>query len=290
MQVDASAVSFGARYGRWMCVAVCWSLLSTALTGRRTARSGRARCARDERRIGAVLGVSQAAVLVLETYGVAHTSAAHAGLIISLTIVLTPLMDVSARGHRLPARFFTAAAVCVLGIALLVTATGLHAASGGDLLMLGAALVRAAHVALVGRLTASRAVRPLHVTTVQTAVGTVLFGVAAARQLPTIAHLDARTWGVLIYLALFCSVFAFLAQTWAVQHTSASRVSLLLGTEPIWALAAGIILGREHLTVVATIGAVLVIAGTYWGQSVERTHRATTRDNTGCPITTPTTV
>ena len=52
---------------------------------------------RDELTRGSLLGVTQAAVLVLETYGVAHTSAANAGLIISLTLVLTPLLDRAGR-------------------------------------------------------------------------------------------------------------------------------------------------------------------------------------------------
>jgi len=82
---------------------------------------------------------------------------------------------------------------------------------------------------------------------------------------------DTTTWLQLVYLALFCSVFASLAQTWAVQRTSASRASLLLGTEPIWAVAIGISLGSEHLTVPAAIGALLLLAGTTWGQSIERT-------------------
>ncbi|MGI5134906.1 MULTISPECIES: hypothetical protein [unclassified Streptomyces] len=51
--------------------------------------------------------------------------------------------------------------------------------------MLGAALVRGAHVALVGQLTSDRAVRPLHVTTVQTLVGTTLFVVPAVVSGPT---------------------------------------------------------------------------------------------------------
>lgn len=51
---------------------------------------GPRRWTREELRAGVPLGLTQAAVLVVETYGVAHTSAANAGLIISLTIVLTP--------------------------------------------------------------------------------------------------------------------------------------------------------------------------------------------------------
>ncbi len=255
--------------------------LGLVAAGRRAGRGTR-RWTRDELRAGLPLGLTQAAVLVVETYGVAHTSAANAGLIISLTIVLTPLLDRGSRdgGTRgaLPPSFFAAAGVCVLAVGLLMSGNGFHAPRLGDLLMLGAALVRAAHVALVGRLTAGRTIRPLQLTAVQTLVGTALFLPTAAYGLPTLAAADPATWAQLLYLALFCSVFAFLAQTWAVQRTSASRASLLLGTEPVWAVAVGIALGGERLTVLTGLGAALMVAGTYWGQAVERAHRAVSGD------------
>ncbi|TDC20692.1 DMT family transporter [Streptomyces sp. 8K308] len=244
-----------------------------------------------EARIGALLGVTQAAVLVLETYGVAHTSAANAGLIISLTIVLTPMLDRAGGRGPLPPAFFVAAGVCVLAVGLLMSGTGLRAPRSGDLLMLAAAVVRAGHVALLGRLTARHPVRPLQLTAVQTAVGTVLFLPPALAEADALAGSGAVTWARLAYLALFCSVFAFLAQTWAVRRTSASRASLLLGTEPIWAVAVGIGLGGERFTALAGLGAALLVAGTYWGQAVERAHRTTEPPNVredGCPSTTPT--
>ena len=222
---------------------------------------------RGELKIGGLLGLSQAAVLVLETYGVTHTSAANAGLIISLTLVLTPLMD----RRRMPPKFFLAAGLCVIAVGLLMSGNGLHAPGIGDLLMLAAAVVRAAHVALVGSLTTGRDLRPLQLTTVQTLVGTALFAAPAVHHLPTNA--GPTTWLQLLHLALFCSVFAFLAQTWAIQRTSASRASLLLGTEPVWAVAIGICLGDERLTLPALFGAVLMLTGTTWGQSLERHHR-----------------
>ncbi|WP_431045374.1 DMT family transporter [Streptomyces sp. P1-3] len=254
-------------------------------------RRRRRRWTRAEVRIGSLLGVTQAAVLVLETYGVAHTSAANAGLIISLTIVLTPLLDRTG-SRRLPWTFFLAAGLCVMAVGLLTSSTGLHAPRLGDMLMLAAAVVRAGHVALVGRLTASRPVDPLHLTTAQTVVGSAMFLPLTITHLPDLAHSSATTWTQLIYLALFCSVFAFLAQTRAVQGTSASRASLLLGTEPIWAVAIGISLGGERLTLWAALGAMLMIAGTYWGQAIERTHRTTTarteKEDETCPAMAPT--
>ncbi|MFD5636151.1 DMT family transporter [Streptomyces sp. NPDC127077] len=252
-----------ARYG--ISAAACVALVGVR---RRTRR-----CTRDELRVGAVLGVTQAAVLVLETYGVAHTSAANAGLLISLTIVLTPLLDRTSGAAGLPPRYFAATGLCLLAVVLLVSGSGFHSPRGGDLLILAAALVRAAHVALVGRLTAHHPVRPLHVTAVQTLVGAVLFAVPVAGTLTTLGGVDAGGWARLSYLALFCGLFAFLAQTWAVQRSSASRVSLLLGTEPVWAVAVGIVLGGEHLTALTALGALLMVAGTYWGQAVERAHR-----------------
>ncbi|WP_433225076.1 DMT family transporter [Microtetraspora malaysiensis] len=261
----------------------CGALVAFRRRGRRWTRA--------EVRVGSLLGVTQAAVLVLETYGVAHTSAANAGLIISLTIVLTPLLDRTG-SRRLPWTFFLAAGLCVVAVGLLTSSTGLHAPRLGDVLMLAAAVVRAGHVALVGRLTAGRPMAPLHLTTAQTVVGSALFLPLAVTHLPDLVHSSATTWIQLIYLALFCSVFAFLAQTWAVQGTSASRASLLLGTEPIWAVAIGISVGGERLTLWAALGAVLMIAGTYWGQAIERTHRTTTvrptRGAETCPAMTPT--
>ncbi|MFF5145815.1 DMT family transporter [Streptomyces sp. NPDC013157] len=224
---------------------------------------------RDEKVYGSLLGLTQAAVLVLETYGVAHTSAGNAGLIISLTLVLTPVLD----RVGLPGRFFLAAGVSMAGVAVLVSGNGLRAPGAGDLLMLAAAVVRAGHVVLVGRVAAGRALRPLHLTAVQCAVGAALFLLPAAPGLPALARTGAVTWAQLLYLSLFCGLFAFIAQTWAVQRTSATRAGLLLGTEPVWALLVGTALGGEPLTGLSVLGAALIVTGTYWGQAVERAHR-----------------
>jgi drug/metabolite transporter (DMT)-like permease len=82
-----------------------------------------------------------------------------------------------------------------------------------------------------------------------------------------------QEWLGVLYLGLACSVFAFLAQMWAIRRTSAARASLLMGTEPIWAVLTGITLGGEVLGVIGVLGAVLIVAATYRGQRVEAAHR-----------------
>jgi threonine/homoserine efflux transporter RhtA len=61
---------------------------------------------------------------------------------------------------------------------------------------------------------------------------------------------------------------------WAVRRTSPSRVSLLLGTEPVWAAAVGIALAGDRPGWLGLVGAVLVLVGTAWGRSVADKGRA----------------
>lgn len=224
--------------------------------------------------VGGVLGLTQASVLTLETFGVSGTTATNAGLIISLTVVLTPLLDGLWRRRPMPAPFFVATTLAVVGVALLVSGDGFRAPGWGDGLMLAAAVVRALHVSLIGRLTAGRSDSSLTLTAVQAVVGTLVLSVAAAPALGSaVTRLPATAWVQLAYLGLACTVFAFLAQTWAIRRTSASRASLLMGTEPVWAVLVGVSLGGERLTVLMAAGAVLIVGATYYGQHVERRHR-----------------
>jgi len=70
-----------------------------------------------------------------------------------------------------------------------------------------------------------------------------------------------------------CSVFAFVVQLWAVRRTSATRASILMGTEPVWALAVGVVIGGEALGLPGLAGGALIIAASYAGQAIERRHR-----------------
>ena len=61
---------------------------------------------------------------------------------------------------------------------------------------------------------------------------------------------------------------------WAIRKTSSSRASLLLGTEPVWAVVVGLTLGGEKLLLLGFIGAALIIGSTYVGQEIELKSRS----------------
>ena len=112
--------------------------------------------------------------------GCPRTTATNAGLIISLTVIFTPLIDSVWQRRPMPAPFFAATVVGVVGVALLVSGGGFRAPGWGDGLMLAAAAVRAVHVSLIGRLTADRPYGSLTLTTIQAVVGAVVLSAVAA--------------------------------------------------------------------------------------------------------------
>ncbi|MFJ6522431.1 DMT family transporter [Streptomyces filamentosus] len=219
----------------------------------------------------ALLGVILAGIFLLETYGVVHTSATNAGLIISLTMIFTPLAE-AAVTRTVPSRgFLGAAALSVAGVVLLTQGAGFTAPSLGDLLILLAAVARTVHVLAMARTKAVRSADALSLTTVQLGTAVVVFALLAAAgggPTPWTAALDfgPREWAGLLFLSVFCTLFAFFVQMWAVRRTSASRVSLLLGTEPLWAALAGIALAGDRPGILGLAGAVLVLGGTAWGR------------------------
>ncbi len=250
----------------------------------------RSRLTRRELVIGAILGTSQTIILFLETFGVHLTSATNAGLIISLSIIFTPILESVWMRNWLPRTFFVAVTLAVVGVALLVGGNGFHAPTLGDFLMLAAATVRALHVTASGALTRAKVgagsetpatttnpatpMSTVNLTLVQATAGTIWsVAIAGGDVVRSAGQLSPGGWAGILFLGLACSVFAFVVQLWGIRRTSASRASLLLGTEPVWAVLVGIIVGGETLGWIGALGAVVIVGSTYWAQSIETKHR-----------------
>jgi drug/metabolite transporter (DMT)-like permease len=229
---------------------------------------------RPEWILGIGLGSSQALILFCETAGVSRTSATNAGLIISLAIIFTPIFESIASKNWLPRPFFVATVVAVVGVALLVSDKGFAVPGVGDWLMLAAALIRAIHVTAMGHLTAAKSFSSVNITLLQSLTCCVIYTAIAAPELPeAIGNFTFGLWINLAFLSLLCGAFAFLVTLWAIRRTSSSRASLLLGTEPVWAVLVGISIGGESLALLGVVGAVLIIGSSYFGQRIETAHR-----------------
>ena len=234
----------------------------------------RERFSKTDALLGTVFGLTQASIMWVETWGLSVTTATNAGLIISLTILFTPILESFWKRSWLPQGFFVATIVSFVGLLLLVGGNGISTPNYGDALMLIAALVRTFHVTAQGRLTEGKKVSSLNAIMMQCFVcGACYLVVDAPGALAAFTTFNLREWAIMAFLVLFCSVFAFAAQLWAIKKTSASRASLLLSTEPIWAVVVGSAIGGELLGWVGYLGAAVIIAASYAGQSIERRYR-----------------
>ncbi|MEN9753046.1 MAG: hypothetical protein RL670_737 [Actinomycetota bacterium] len=224
--------------------------------------------------VGALIGVGLAVTIGTETQGIALTSATNAGLIISLAIIITPIVEGFWTRSFLPPLFFVAALVAVVGIGLLVGANGFHKPNWGDALMLIAAMFRGFYTAAQGRWTSGRKANSINLTIMHTGVaGLLFFAVDARGTIAAAINYSATDWLVLAFLVLLCTVFGFFSMMWAIRRTSASRMSLMIGTEPIWAVLVGVLLGGNQLGWIGFVGALMIIGGIYFGLGIEGEHR-----------------
>ena len=234
----------------------------------------RDRITKPEYLLGFGLGSSQALILYFETSGVSKTSATNAGLIISLAIIFTPILESLASKNWLPRSFFVATVTAVVGVALLVSDKGFAAPGIGDWLMLAAAVTRAIHVTAMGHLTSRKSYSSVSITLLQSFTCGVIYSAFSFNGIKdAFQEFDTGLWLDLLFLSLLCGAFAFLVTMWAIRRTSSSRASLLLGTEPVWAVVVGISLGGESLALLGVFGALLIIGSSYFGQRIETEHR-----------------
>lgn len=213
---------------------------------------------------GLPLGLLFGAIYMCETFGVAHTQASNAAFLISLCVVLTPFAEWWLLGRRPSEAIFVFAAVSFVGAGLLSGGVSMQW-NWGDGLMVTAAVLRAVTLCQTTKLTRHLDLPPLALTAVQS--GVVALGCLAiaftGSGLPALPQAP-QFWWATAYLVLGCTVFAFFAQNWALQHSTPSRVSLLSSSEPAFGALFAVLCLGEQLSLRAWIGGALIVAAALW--------------------------
>jgi drug/metabolite transporter (DMT)-like permease len=224
--------------------------------------------------IGAAFGVTQTFTLNLEAQSVHYTSATNGGLIIGVSIITVPILESIWRKNWLPKSFFLATLIALIGLFLLVVGNGFVQPNIGDLFMFVAMVIRTFHFVILGRVTQGKPISMVNLTTITVSTsGVIMLLLNPVDAWNTALTYNTSDWLNMIFLSVLCTSFAFIGMNWAVQHTSASRASLLLGTEPIWSTLIAAVIAHEVLGPAGIIGAALIIGATYWGQIIEARHR-----------------
>jgi drug/metabolite transporter (DMT)-like permease len=92
-------------------------------------------------------------------------------------------------------------------------------------------------------------------TVASVAITLLLFTLSAELTLP----LNASFWLIITYLVLFCTLFAFFVQNYAVRKISPTKVSLLMGSEPLFGAMFAMLWLGEDFTILQLIGGILIL-------------------------------
>lgn len=208
-------------------------------------------------------GVILFLIFVCETYGIKNTTASNAAFLISLFVIFTPFFEWVVNKKRPTNRLFILALISVFGVFLLTQVNNQQITiNRGDGLMLLAALLRGAMVVYTKKIMLNKEVDPIMVTTIQSSavsfLSVVLLLLVHGFDVFNFIPIDPYFWLLTCYLVLFCTVFAFYVQNYGVKRMSPTRVSILMGSEPIFGALFAFLWLSERFTLTQCIGAGLI--------------------------------
>jgi drug/metabolite transporter (DMT)-like permease len=207
-------------------------------------------------RFGFVLGIFLTAGYIAQTLGLEHTTASNAGFITGLFVVLTPLFGSLAFGLNVGRATWVAVILSAVGL-LLLSGAGGDLNLNGDGVVLICACSFAIHILLTSRAVARFEVGAL-VAVELVVCGLFCLGYAAAAgQLEQ--PRGGTVWSALIVTSLVASALGFLVQSYAQRYAPPTRTALILAAEPAFAGLFGYLLQDERLSMLAWMGAVLIM-------------------------------
>lgn len=207
---------------------------------------------------GVGLGVLYGLAQILQTQGLASTSASASGFITGTYVVLTPVFTAVILRERVAATTWAAVGLATAGLALL-SLNGFSIGVGEAITLLAAAFY-ALHIVGLGRWSGHEIATGLSV--VQMVVIAVICLVGALPGGITMPS-GAGQWASVLYMVVFASIGALWIQTWAQAHMPATRAAIIMTMEPVFAAFFAVALGGEALTVRMLVGGALVVTAMY---------------------------
>jgi drug/metabolite transporter (DMT)-like permease len=189
--------------------------------------------------------------------GLAHTTAANAGFLTGLYVVMVPVVLLVGWRQSVAPRVWFAAVLAVVGVFLL-SANRQFQIGYGDVWEVVGAVFWALHIVIVGRAVSRIDVLLFSVGQYLIAglLSTLLGLVMEATTLPGVAD----CWWAIVYIAVFSVAAGYTLQAKGQKHAPAADAAILLSMEAVSAALFGYILLGESLTTRQLGGCVLIMA------------------------------
>ena len=219
---------------------------------------------------GLLLGALIFVAYILQTEGLKRTTATNAGFITGLYVVFTPIFAAILFRQNVPRAAWLSVGISVVGLGLLsIRELGDIRIYGGDMLVLGGAVVWAGHVVGVSRLSPrfsawSLSLSQMGATALFQVVATAPIGIRPG------AALSASVFPLLFLTGVLGSGVAYTLQIVGQRALTATRAVVLLAGEALFAALFSAIWIAERLTPHQWLGAFLVLAAMTYSEVAAR--------------------
>jgi drug/metabolite transporter (DMT)-like permease len=213
---------------------------------------------------------------ILQVTALVYTTATNFSLLFNLSAFFIMIFGVLFLGEPLEKKHLAGAGIAFAGVALIVSGGGFDVSAAhlpGDLLGLASALLFGVYSTVAKR--AAGRLRPLTLL-----VYTFFFGVLGllpvylfATPRTPLTTLSPLSWASLLFLALCCSVVAFLVYNHGIGRLRASQAAITIYVTPLAGVTLAVLLLGEALTIFTMAGAALIVAGLYATQVTARPGR-----------------
>lgn len=194
------------------------------------------------------------------TFGVMFTKLSNVGFLCALSVVIVPILDFFLKKRVPSKKLGIVVLMSLIGIGLLTLSESMVLA-WGDILCIICALAYAVNMVMTETAVSREKVNAYQLGVFQLFfTGTFFFFTALGTEQISLPK-SVEVWTSMIFLMVFCTGFAFIAQCIAQQHTTATHVGVIFGLEPIFAAFAAYFLAGDILSVRGYLGAAIMLLG-----------------------------
>lgn len=212
---------------------------------------------------------------ICATLGIKYTSSAKASFFSCLGLLVIPIILWIFYKERISKRVAISIAVCTSGLFLISYTSGMgFNLSLGDIICLGCSVTGASHVVITGRVANDQ--DPALLATIQLFFISTWAFITAFLLEDYPPAIPLFHWGVMVFLAVFCTAAAFVLQCSCQRYISPARTGVILAIEPVsGALFSALLLG-DQLGVNGIIGGAMIFASMIYMESGESKRNVST--------------
>jgi len=202
---------------------------------------------------------------VFQFTGIKYTTASTSAVLINTNVMFIAILSFLILRESFTLKKVAGILLSFLGATIIVTNGYLDIEGSfiGDVLILLSAFCWAVY-SIVGKRLLDK-YDPLTLNAYAFALGVVFYFPFVIKDFGSVFSISLGGWLIVLYLALFCSIFGYIAWYFVLSHVEASKAAIFLNLIPLFTILLSLLIG-EIVTMFLIAGAVCIIYGIYLAQ------------------------